>query len=73
MCGWLLTSFGMGLFFSLGEIQFFSYGGFNYLWLWCASTSLVVVGDSSLPVAWVFLSSCGVLVGSSVVVMASPF
>ena len=32
----------------------------EFLW----SSSLIVVGDSSLPVAWGFLSSCGVLVSS---------
>jgi len=33
----------------------------EFLW----GSSLIVVGDSSLPVAWGFLSSCGVLVSSS--------
>ena len=61
MCRWLLISLAWVFFSSLGQIQFCSCGGFDSLLLWCARTSLVVVGDSSLPVAWVFLSSCGVL------------
>ena len=31
-----------------------------------AGSSLVAVGDSSLPVAWGFLSSCSILVSSKV-------
>jgi len=38
-----------------GGLLWSSFGGF----------SLVVVGDSSIPVAWEFLSSCDVLVSSS--------
>jgi len=34
--------------------------------------SLVVVEDSSLHVAWVFLSSCGVLVSASPVSVGAP-
>jgi len=37
-----------------------------------ACSSLVVVGASSLPVAWVFLSSCGVVVSSSRVSLVAP-
>ena len=34
-------------------------------WVSVVGSSLVVVGNSSLPVAWGFLYSCGVLVNSS--------
>ena len=37
-----------------------------------AGPSLVVVGDSSLPVAWGFLSSCSILVSSSKVSLGAP-
>ena len=35
-------------------------------------SSLIMVGDSSLHVAWGFLSNCGVLVSSSKVSVGAP-